>query len=203
LNALNWTLTCLATAFLGLRIYCKLSQRRRLWWDDYILIGAWMNLVATSCTTSVSISLGYGKHGYDIPIKSFGKLILLSDIGGTFAILAAVWSKTSFAVTLLRITQGWPRLAVWLAIISMNVAMHLTALLVWVQCTPIEKAWNPFVPGSCLSIDRLVEYNMFSAAYSAAMDILLALLPWKIVWAAKLKPSESFGVAIAMSMGLL
>lgn len=35
------------------------------------------------------------------------------------------------------------------------------------------------------------------------MDILLALLPWKIVWAAKLKRSEALGVAFAMSMGLL
>ncbi len=203
LDAVNWSLTTLAAVFLVLRIYCKVSRRGRLWWDDGILVVSWVSLVASISVNTVSVSHGYGHHTWDISPSEFKVLPLLSDISGTFSILAAVWSKTSFAVTLLRITQGWTRVAVWLAIISMNLAMHLTALLVWIQCSPVQKPWIPQTPGTCFPIDRLIEYNMFSAAYSAAMDIMLALLPWKIVWAAKLRRSESIGVAVAMSMGFL
>jgi len=42
LNVTVWTLTGLATFFLGLRVYCKFLGRRNLWWDDYILIAAWV-----------------------------------------------------------------------------------------------------------------------------------------------------------------
>ncbi len=40
-------------------------------------------------------------------------------------------------------------------------------------------------------------------AYSALMDISLALLPWKIVWKLQMKKKERVGVAVAMSMGVL
>ena len=37
-----WALQAAAAAFLGLRLYCKLSRHNRLWWDDYLLIGSWV-----------------------------------------------------------------------------------------------------------------------------------------------------------------
>lgn len=39
--------------------------------------------------------------------------------------------------------------------------------------------------------------------YSAAMDFVLALLPWQIIWNLQMKRKEKFGVAVAMSMGIL
>jgi hypothetical protein len=33
----------LSAAFLGLRIYCKFLRHRSLWWDDHILIAAWVS----------------------------------------------------------------------------------------------------------------------------------------------------------------
>jgi len=41
------------------------------------------------------------------------------------------------------------------------------------------------------------------AGYSGAMDILLAILPWKIVWSLTMNKKEKLGVAVAMSMGVL
>jgi hypothetical protein len=40
-------------------------------------------------------------------------------------------------------------------------------------------------------------------AYSAAMDITLALLPWTIIWKLTMRKMEKIGVAIGMSMGIL
>jgi len=42
LDIAAWTLTGLATGFLGLRVYCKYLGGRSLWWDDYVLIAAWV-----------------------------------------------------------------------------------------------------------------------------------------------------------------
>lgn len=35
------------------------------------------------------------------------------------------------------------------------------------------------------------------------MDATLALLPWKIVWNLQMRTQEKWGVALAMSMGVL
>lgn len=40
-----WVLIGLSAAFLALRLYCKFSRHRGTWWDDYLLIGAWVRLV--------------------------------------------------------------------------------------------------------------------------------------------------------------
>jgi len=148
-------------------------------------------------------SLGYGLHIWDFDMRNMGRLLLTINVAGSFSVTAAIWSKTSFAFTLLRLTDGWVKKLVWFIIISMNIAMGLSALLPWVTCTPVQKSWDLSVEGKCWSPTVLVHYNIFSAAYSGLMDITLALLPWKIIWNLQMKFKEKIGVALAMSMGLL
>ncbi len=38
-----WTLALISTVFLALRIYCRLLRHTSLWWDDGILIAAWVS----------------------------------------------------------------------------------------------------------------------------------------------------------------
>lgn len=45
--------------------------------------------------------------------------------------------------------------------------------------------------------------DLMYAAYSAATDFTLALLPWAILWNLQMKRREKFGVAVAMSLGVL
>lgn len=125
------------------------------------------------------------------------------NIAGTLSLTAATWSKTSFALTLLRLTNGWTKGLIWFIIITTNIAMGLSALFIWVQCMPIRKSWDPFVDGRCWSPTVIVHYNIFSAAYSALMDLSLALLPWKLIWGLQMKKKEKIGVAVAMSCGIL
>lgn len=42
LNRVVWTLAALSGLFLGLRVYCKLSRKRKLWWDDHFLTASWV-----------------------------------------------------------------------------------------------------------------------------------------------------------------
>jgi hypothetical protein len=52
-------------------------------------------------------------------------------------------------------------------------------------------------------MDVMKNYNIFSGAYSGAMDFALALLPWKLLIGLQMRKAEKFGAAIAMSMGIL
>ncbi len=42
LNTTIWVLVGFSASFLVLRLYCKFLRHRGFWWDDYILIGAWV-----------------------------------------------------------------------------------------------------------------------------------------------------------------
>ncbi|KAK3328721.1 hypothetical protein B0H66DRAFT_578817 [Apodospora peruviana] len=202
LNGAVWTLTAIAGTFLALRIYCKFLRHKGLWWDDIILIAAWVCITIECALLTVMTSLGYGLHIWDFDLNNMSRLLVIVNVAGSFSVTAAIWSKTSFAFTLLRLTDGWIKVFIWFIIVSMNIAMGLSALFPWVTCTPVQMAWDLTVTGTCWNPSVLVNYNIFSAAYSAAMDITLALLPWKIIWQLQMRQKERIGVAVAMSMGI-
>lgn len=41
-DVLGWVMTILSGVVVGLRVYNKVRRRMRLWWDDYIVIVAWV-----------------------------------------------------------------------------------------------------------------------------------------------------------------
>ncbi|OBT66953.1 hypothetical protein VE03_04274 [Pseudogymnoascus sp. 23342-1-I1] len=201
LNRSIWILAVFAGTLLGLRLYSKLFRHRSLWWDDYILIAAWVALVSSTSLQSAGIKFGLGKHyGY---MQDEEKVSLFSYAAGFFSILATVWSKTSFAVTLLRVSNGWMKWLVWFIIVSVNLVLGANATIQWIQCWPVEKLWHTWIKGRCWSYEIIQDYNIFAAAFSGFMDILLALLPWKIITPIVTNKRETIGVLIAMSMGVV
>ncbi|KAL2752994.1 hypothetical protein ACRALDRAFT_1078017 [Sodiomyces alcalophilus JCM 7366] len=205
LNATIWTFTGVAAFILVLRIYCKLSRRKSLWLDDYVLVAAWISLALLGAFNSAAISLGFGKHSWEIPSETFDYLLLHCNLAGSFSILAAAWSKTSFALTLYRLTADRPymRAFLWFSIISINLACGGVVVVTWAQCTPVEKVWRPMLePGSCWPKSVHINYNIFAAVYSGTMDIVLALVPWILIWRLTLSKKEKFGMLVAMSMGV-
>ncbi|KAI1272838.1 hypothetical protein F5Y07DRAFT_412140 [Xylaria sp. FL0933] len=201
-GACIWALAALAAGWLALRFYLKMRKHRGLWWDDHFLAISWVCIALSNTATSVAISLGWGQSPYDITPQVWSQILLALLISGLFSILAAAISKTSFALTLLRISSGWVKWTVWFAIVTTNVFMTLSLIFNWVQCTPVERNWNFSVPGSCWPKATLIGFNGFTTAYSGAMDVLLALLPWKIIWNMNMSRRERFGAICAMSLGL-
>lgn len=81
--------------------------------------------------------------------------------------------------------------------------MGAAGLFIWIQCIPIAKIWDSTLSGACWDPQVSVVYSKFAGAWSACMDIVLALLPWRIVYKLKMRTKEKLGVGIAMSMGIL
>lgn len=149
-------------------------------------------------------NLGFGRYPCDIPPANLPTIFLEgAGIGSVFSILAIVWSKTSFALTIMRISQGKLRAFVVGLAVAMNIAMMLQGVFVWAKCTPVERNWRPTLPGSCWDTKVSNGYAVFSGILSGVCDIALALLPWHLVWSLKMKSREKIGVVLAMSMGVL
>ncbi|KAK0614424.1 hypothetical protein B0T14DRAFT_438922 [Immersiella caudata] len=200
----TWVLTAIASIFLALRLYCKISVNRRIWWDDGILLASYICLLIQASLTTFLVSVGYGLHIWDFPKENFAPGFLIPiAVRGTFSLVALTWSKTAFGVTLLRLTTGGMRYAVWFIIITVNITLGLSALMGWVQCKPLSAMWDPSVVGDCWDRNIAKDYNIFSGAYSGAMDFALALLPWKLLMGLQMRKTEKIGAATAMSMGVL
>jgi len=112
---------------------------------------------------SYTVTLGFGRPLRYFDFKLLVPFLIHSNIAGTFSILAALWSKTSFAITVLRISNGWTKKFVWFIIISVNVSLGLSIALTWGQCKPFAKIYNPRLNGACMPKVYQIRYNIFTA----------------------------------------
>ncbi|KAH6695678.1 hypothetical protein F5X68DRAFT_258234 [Plectosphaerella plurivora] len=204
MNTSLWTLVGISLLFMSLRMYAKITKHRGLWWDDWVLIVSWIGCTTSVAINSYNVSLGFGMKPENF--TNFGALetmALLGNIGGNASMFGIALSKTSFALTLLRVVEGKMKWLVWYIIVSINIFLALMVLFVWVQCNPPEKSFRPATPGTCWAPEVTANYMIFASAYSGFMDIVLALLPWQVIWGLQLNLKEKVGVSIAMSMGML
>jgi hypothetical protein len=112
---------------------------------------------------SLAIHFGFGKHGYDIGLANLSPMLFVSSFAGTFMIIGAAWSKTSFALTLVRISSTWQKGLLWFIIVSINVVFGASALFTWIRCWPLQKVWDVSVEGTCWHYSYIIHYNVFTA----------------------------------------
>lgn len=161
-------------------------------------------LTTSTAIDTYAITEGFGKHIEAVPPPSVLILSMLIPVSSVFSLLGAAWSKTSFALTLLRITDSYVRTAIWIIIGTLNLALMVNAILPFARCVPASRGWSRLTEGSCwFSLEVGISYSVFAGVYSAAMDILLALIPWAIILHLRMKTKEKIGVALCMSLGFV
>ncbi|KAI1780283.1 hypothetical protein F4818DRAFT_1432 [Hypoxylon cercidicola] len=201
INGVVWALIGLAAAFLGLRLFCKYKRRGGLWLDDYVLMASWLVLIAAGGILSICVAAVFFDHYQDNHMGGHD-VGLLTTITGTLFFIAAIWSKTSFAITLTRIAGPKLKIALYMIITSMNVVTCVSVILRWLQCHPTRMIWDTSVKGTCWNRDLILGVTIAAAAYSAFMDFLLAIMPWHIIIKLQMRPREKIGIMITMSMGI-
>lgn len=185
----------ISTVFLWLRIYCRASHSMQMWWDDALLVVGWGFLIVSVGLQTRIFKLGYLVTAFSSP--EIGPMNLASD---TFMKLSLAFSKSSFALTVLRIANGWTRYLICVVAFVMNAAMIIHAVLVWRTNCGSPAPWT-FEP--CWSPNSGIYMNMIGSIISAATDFVLVLLPIQIILGLRMKLIEKIGTAIAMSLGIL
>ncbi|KAF5025654.1 hypothetical protein F66182_2260 [Fusarium sp. NRRL 66182] len=173
------------------------ARRVGLWADDWILIVGWVFvLAATAFVTWLEIA------SMDPDPASVFHKVLLARIWHCLHSVALSLTKTSFAVTLLRLMPGgWEAKIIWALIITMNVQFIVHMFCNWMMICGLEDETH--IGSNCWNLDQSVTFAVFSAIYSTVCDFVLALLPWKMVFNLQMKKTERLSVAVALSMGVL
>ncbi|KAK1985750.1 hypothetical protein LZ30DRAFT_649211 [Colletotrichum cereale] len=194
-----WVMISVSTVFLFLRVYCKKIRSRGMWIDDHILLVSWVFLLISTSLTTELMRLGFGKT-----IDFTPHMHTLSSVNVVINSVALALSKTSFAVTMLRISSGRCKVFIWFLIISMNAVLATGAVASWIAaCDRPADSYEAVLPGACWRVQESVVMAMVSNGYSALVDFVLSLLPWAIIWGLGMKRHERIGVAIAMSLGII
>lgn len=174
-----WILVVLSAVFLGLRIYCKISYSyTKFRFEDGLLIASWVSttsharlsksltwyqvvLAGDATLNEFIIKSRFGRPGFPITIENITTLAIVGLSSITCSFVGQVWSKTAFAISLLRMCEGWKKAFVWFSIISMNILFAFASLSFWIGCVPLEKRWKPFGDGTCYDLKWVVSFGIF------------------------------------------
>jgi hypothetical protein len=72
--------------------------------------------------------------------------------------------------------------------------------VVLAQCVPLQKAWNPTLPGKCL---ELLTFFYVSFAIKLTTDIALFCIPIPTLKGLRIGLGKKIGVMFMLSLGLL
>ncbi|TID01702.1 hypothetical protein CH35J_004721 [Colletotrichum higginsianum] len=195
-HSTTWTMFFVASVFLGLRVYSRVRNSGvGLKADDWVLIAGWVFLMLASANASWLMSIFLHR----------GNLtkITLARTHHNLQSVALGLTKTSFGITLVRLMPGgWEAKLIWGLIITMNLQFAVHIIATWQAiCGAPDQA---HIGGDrCWRLDQSVTFTIFSALYSATCDLILALLPWKMIFNLQMKRSERISIAVALSMGVL
>ncbi|KAF3761972.1 hypothetical protein M406DRAFT_16335, partial [Cryphonectria parasitica EP155] len=193
-----WSLCLTASAFLGLRIWYKVTHKHGMWWDDYVLVASWLVLLTTCILISIEFGTGYVTKTWD------NRMLILVSVSSVLTTVGQAWSKSAFAVTLLRpgITEGWQRWALWFIIASLNIYLTITFFLQWTNyCGETPYWWK--IPRVCAPYETIANIKVGRNMWNIIMDFVLALFPWLVTWKLRIKQIEKIGICVTMSLGVV
>ncbi|KAK1752603.1 hypothetical protein QBC47DRAFT_388961 [Echria macrotheca] len=194
----------LAPAFaalaVGLRFYTARAILRGLHKDDWLILAALVMSIGHAISTIIHTKHGLGLHVWEVQNKKetyrMYSLISIFPVA-IFNNMSIMFTKSSILVFYLRFSMNKRFDYTIYAVLSIVIGYCLTGAFAFLYaCRPINKFWDFWIPGSCISPNpwygTLVALNVLT-------DAILLLLP---IWL--LKPLKSGAVqkaAIAAVMG--
>ncbi|KAF2247694.1 hypothetical protein BU26DRAFT_487386 [Trematosphaeria pertusa] len=202
LNGVMWTQVVLALIFIALRMYTRYFIINSIGWDDIVMVINLITFIGYVACISVGITYGIGRKYATVSPASYSKAIMWEAIGQGICIMGIAASKSSVALFLLRIVLlKWHKAILWFCIVSTTLMCTITTTLLFLQCRPAAFLWDHTIEGGVCWLD-FTSVGLTMGAWSAAMDFVLAILPWHVVLGLNMKRKEKLTVAFGLSLGI-
>ena len=163
--------------------------------------------ILSSIFLTIAVDAGIGAHFYPATPSSNTdpQSQLYQLVFTTFSILAIAFGKMAviqFIVQLEGTKRNGKRILYFCAASNYIVSFIFIPLL-WAQCNPVSKIWNPSIAGACYSTERYTTFAYFQGSFGAALDTALALYPALMLWHLQVKLHVKLGLIILFGFGIV
>ncbi|KAF9891571.1 hypothetical protein FE257_003582 [Aspergillus nanangensis] len=170
----------LPTIAVGLRFLCRWITRSKLYLDDYLIIIALVFKYGCSAGAIGMLYNGLGRHIWDVPphkISTYMKVVYSGSFLYTLCITFIKLSIISFYKRLFPVKQ----MALAVNVVGAIVILWCfsVCLVGGLVCIPVNKLWDPTVPGGCLDLPK---YYIGLQTPNIVTDAIILVMPIKVVW---------------------
>ncbi|KAI1773207.1 hypothetical protein F4818DRAFT_423571 [Hypoxylon cercidicola] len=199
---------CLSLASLGflVRMYSKLFCAKRARVEDYlgiIAFGTYITVVVT--VINLATEFGLWVHVWNVNVRGIRYYFNQTFLFITFYSLTMLFAKAAILIEWIHVFVPLPNRNAffWIccAIIIVNTMLYVAAIIATqLACIPREKLWFPTISGTCINRKPLDECVI---VFNLAVDILILLLPQRVIWKLNLKGKQKIGISVIFSVGIL
>ncbi|TGJ83406.1 hypothetical protein E0Z10_g5365 [Xylaria hypoxylon] len=188
------------------RIYSRAFCLKRVHIEDGLIVAGFGTLTAYGwCLYYILDKPGLFVHQWDIRLKDLSQFLWVIYLGINFygatmlslkPVVLLEWSRT-FVPHGTRNTFWWTCHILLVVNILFYGSIKIASNL---SCQPHNKIWDKTVQGTCLN------EGIIWASYSClnfVSDIIILILPQKVIWRLKLSRTKKIGVSIVFAFGLL
>ncbi|KAK3323181.1 hypothetical protein B0T19DRAFT_199216 [Cercophora scortea] len=192
--------TVLGTTLVGIRFWAR-RVTSGLGPDDWVCLAAFLFAIATNGLFLAMTHYGFGRHIKSLSADDRTEALFLYWVSQITYKISLQLTKISLLLLYMRIfshVRWFRRLSLGLitVLVLYGFASCITGL---VQCTPVARAWNYAVAGSCI---QLMKFFIFNGAFALATDVIVLLLPMPLVWRLQLPLSQKIALIPVFGIGI-
>ncbi|KAH0436387.1 hypothetical protein CcaCcLH18_04407 [Colletotrichum camelliae] len=216
-NGLAWavTTTCMviATLCLFVRCYARLWIEKKVRIEEGIVPLSILMILAYGAYWGTAYAAygmiwtpGYYVHTWNLRNKDLIQPLYLILVYGCCYSAVLPLIKTAILLDWCRIfTAGDKRKsAFWwccMGVVGFQCLWGiLCIILLNMQCTPHNAIWEFYVPSKCFELPKVM---LTSASVQVATDIVMVLLPQRIIWGLQMNLQRKIGISIIFGVGVL
>ncbi|WYZ46777.1 hypothetical protein EsH8_IX_001002 [Colletotrichum jinshuiense] len=190
----------LTPVFVGIRFWSRIKMRSGLGWDDWTILFSFFCCLAVSVLMMISCEYGFGQHIKNLSKPNKVMTLKLFYVAQIFYKITINLTKASILLLYLRIfVQRYFRVLCYILLsIILAYMVATSASSIW-QCTPVPRAWDKSIPGTCISLTMNWYAN---AGFSIATDFLIMALPQHVLWKSKLPINQKKALMAVFALGL-
>ncbi|KAL1965539.1 hypothetical protein VTN77DRAFT_5622 [Rasamsonia byssochlamydoides] len=207
-EAAGWALWTVALFVVSLRTYASARQGKgRLGWDNVLIIVALILALSRIIILTVEVEVyGMGRHIWDLPIAWTSKHRSLLYIADMIYLIAMMCAKLSILLIYLRLFGVYNafRFVAW-GMMAVIVVYSWTVFFVYAfSCNPVYWAWHVTLDEAwnarhCINFLPL---NTAMGAVNIATDVVLLMLPLRMVWKVQMRTAQKLGLTLVFGTGL-
>ncbi|KAI0470580.1 hypothetical protein GGR56DRAFT_134946 [Xylariaceae sp. FL0804] len=198
----------LSTICFALRVYAKVFMLRKVQAEEILVICAFGIFIGQMYLGYALVDVpGYFVHQYDM---TYSDVVVVEY---NILVMGCLY-QTVLPLLKVAILTEWIRLFAppgnrikspfWLGCVFVSVVQVLwgigCVIALNLQCTPHEAIWKIWLPSKCFALYNL---QLASGAVQLFCDVLMLVLPQRIIWGLQLDLKKKLGVSVVFGLGVL
>ncbi|KAI2602781.1 hypothetical protein GGR54DRAFT_467892 [Hypoxylon sp. NC1633] len=185
----------------GLRAWARMSSGGRLGIEDYTILISLACALASGGIMLAGCHYGYGKHLTAIPVDDRYQAFKYFYLCQVTYKACINMTKASILLLYLRIfnTTKWLRWSCYFMLTSVASYCIASVTATIFQCTPITKAFDKSMDGTCIDNGRFWYAN---AGFSITTDLVILTLPMRLVYVLQIPKAQKVALILVFAVGV-